>query len=281
MNQPLENCSIGFIGGGAAAHFMLHGLRRRGQNLGSVTVSEPDEGRRQALAAELGVTVVDDNAAVARASDVLVLAVKPQVMAEVLEPLNLHATPPAERALVLSIAAGVSTALLQRWLGEGWPVVRVMPNTPAQIGAGIAGLFASPEVSDAQRDQAFAFADATGAAVWVASESLMDVVTAISGSGPAYFFLLTELLQNTGVQLGLDAETAATLARKTALGAARMLDETGQPAATLRKAVTSPGGTTERALEIMQNGGFDALFAEGVIGAALRGRELAVELEND
>lgn len=281
MNQPLEKCAIGFIGGGAAAHFMLHGLRKRGIDPGSVTVAEPDESRRAFLAGELGVKVTADNADAARGCDLLVLAVKPQVMIEVLEPLALEAEPASERALVISLAAGISTMLLQRWLGADWPVVRVMPNTPAQIGAGVAGLYASPQVSDRQREQAFAFAEATGAAVWVPNESLMDVVTAISGSGPAYFFLLTELLQNTGVQLGLDADTAAVLARKTALGAARMLDETGQAPEDLRKAVTSPGGTTERALEIMHNGGFDALFAEGVIGAALRGRELALELEND
>ncbi len=269
---------LGFIGAGTAAEFMLQGLARGGYPANRAAVFDPDADRCGALRDILGVTVAESNQALLGAVDAVVLAVKPQMLEEVLEELETAdmASPP----LVISVAAGVRTGTLKRLLGEQWSVARVMPNTPAQLGAGISGVFVTPDASEQQRQVAFDFGMAAGDAVWIPEEALMDVVTAVSGSGPAYYFLLTEVLQRTAQELGLDPNTAARLASATALGAATMIDQTGQSPAILRERVTSPGGTTERALEILRNGGFESLFQEAVVGAAIRGRELAEDMED-
>ncbi|MEM6575597.1 MAG: pyrroline-5-carboxylate reductase [Pseudomonadota bacterium] len=269
---------LGFIGAGTAAEFMLQGLARGGYPATHATVFDPDADRCGALRDMLGVSVADSNQTLLHAVDAVVLAVKPQMLEEVLEELETAdmASPP----LVISVAAGVRTSTLKKLLGEQWSVARVMPNTPAQLGAGISGVFVTPDASEQQRQVAYDFGMAAGDAVWIPEEALMDVVTAVSGSGPAYYFLLTEVLQRTAQELGLDPNTAARLASATALGAARMIDQTGQSPAILRERVTSPGGTTERALDILRHGGFESLFQEAVVGAAIRGRELAEDMED-
>ncbi len=273
-----HSVKLGFIGAGTAAEFMLQGLVKAGYPATNATVFDPDPDRCGALRDLLGVSIADSNQQLVTSSDALVLAVKPQVLEEVIKSLDRAelANPP----LMISVAAGVRSSTLQSWLGQQWSVARVMPNTPAQLGAGISGVFISPSASEQQRQIAFDFGMAAGDAVWIPEETLMDVVTAVSGSGPAYYFLLTEVLQRTAQELGLDPNTASRLASQTALGAAQMMSQTGLSPAVLRERVTSPGGTTERALEILRNGGFESLFQEAVVGAAIRGRELAEDVQD-
>ncbi|MFK7955915.1 MAG: pyrroline-5-carboxylate reductase [Lysobacterales bacterium] len=269
---------LGFIGAGTAAEFMLQGLVKAGYPGANASVFDPDPDRCGALKDLLGVSIGESNQQLLGQCDALVLAVKPQVLEEVIE--NLDTAELANPPLVISVAAGVRTDTLRAWLGEQWSVARVMPNSPAQLGAGISGVFVTPDASEAQRQIAFDLGMASGDAVWIPEETLMDVVTAVSGSGPAYYFLLTELLQRTAQELGLDPNTASKLASQTALGAAQMITEAGLSPAILRERVTSPGGTTERALDILRNGGFESLFQEAVVGAAIRGRELAEDMED-
>jgi pyrroline-5-carboxylate reductase len=176
---------------------------------------------------------------------------------------------------VVSIAAGITTAQFDRWLGGGMAIVRTMPNTPALLGAGVTGLYANPDVDADGRARAEALLATTGKTVWVEDEGLMDAVTAVSGSGPAYVFLLAEAIQTAGEAEGLPAEAARTLALQTILGAARMLTESDESPAELRRRVTSPGGTTEAAIEAFEAGGLRALVARAIHAAAARGRELA------
>jgi pyrroline-5-carboxylate reductase len=176
---------------------------------------------------------------------------------------------------VVSIAAGITTAQIDRWLGGGQAVVRTMPNTPALLGAGATGLYANPAVAGDQRQAAETLMQATGITAWIPDETLMDAVTAVSGSGPAYVFLLAEAMQAAGEAQGLAPDTARRLVVQTLLGAARMLDESGDAAAVLRQRVTSPGGTTQAAVESFEAGGFRTLVDQAIAAATRRGRELA------
>jgi pyrroline-5-carboxylate reductase len=202
-----------------------------------------------------------------------VFAVKPQVMREVCETLAPQAQ--ATKPLVVSIAAGITAAQLDRWLGGDLAVVRTMPNTPALLGAGVTGLFANARVDAEQRLAAERLLSSAGATVWIEDEGLMDAVTAVSGSGPAYVFLLAEAMQAAGQAQGLPPEVASTLTLHTLLGAARMLAEGDADAAELRRRVTSPGGTTQAAIETFEAGGFRELVARAIANAATRGGELA------
>lgn len=260
-----------FIGGGNMARSLIAGLRRQGRPGASIAVVEPVEEQRAALAAEFGVQTFADAAEVAGSADLLVLAVKPQLMEPVCRALagDLKAD-----ALLISIAAGIPCTQLSEWLGTTC-IVRSMPNTPALLGAGATGLYAPPAVSAEQRQAAEAVLRSAGVTVWIEDENLMDVVTALSGSGPAYFFLLVEALVSAAVNQGLPREAAETLARHTALGAARMLVESGEDAAELRRRVTSPGGTTHAAINRFQADGFEAGVAAAVDAAVRRGRALA------
>ena len=198
---------------------------------------------------------------------------KPQVMRTVCESLAPMAQ--AQRPLVVSIAAGITVAQMQRWLGGGVPVVRSMPNTPALLGAGVTGLHASDEVDAAGRERAELLLSAAGPTVWIDAEAKMDAVTGVSGSGPAYVFLLAEAMEAAAVAEGLSAEAARTLVLQTVLGAARMLTESGETPAELRRRVTSPNGTTQAAIETFQAGGFETLVARAVHAATVRGGELS------
>ena len=265
--------SIAFIGGGNMARSLIGGMLARGTVAASLRVAEPNASAREALAREFGVATFDDNARAVADAEIWLLAVKPQVMASVCTGLRASAT--AGHATVVSIAAGISSAQIDAWLGGGQAVVRCMPNTPALLGAGVTGVYANPRVSATARARVMDLMAAVGHSVAIDDESLMDAVTAVSGSGPAYVFALAEAWQAAAQAQGLPAEAARTLVNQTILGAARMLIESGENATTLRQRVTSPGGTTQAALESLRADGFDALFARAIAAATRRGAELA------
>lgn len=265
--------TIAFIGGGNMARSLIGGLIARGTAAADIRVSEPVEALREALADDFGVNVGSDNSRAASGAGLWLLAVKPQVMRAVCEALAPLAQ--AERPLVVSIAAGITAAQLQRWLGGSVAVVRAMPNTPALLGAGVTGLFGSAEVDANGRERATNLLASAGRTVWIDDEARMDAVTAVSGSGPAYIFLLAEAMEAAALAEGLQAEAARTLVLETVLGAARMLTESGEDPAELRRRVTSPGGTTQAAIETFEAGGFRDLVAEAIRNATERGRQLS------
>lgn len=269
--------SITFIGGGNMARSLIGGLVARGQAAESIHVAEPYPQLREALARDFGVRTHADNDAAANHGAVWIFAVKPQLLQGVAR--QLASTAQRLRPLIISLAAGMTSDQLQRWLGGELAVVRTMPNTPALLGAGATGLFANAHVSAGQRHLAETLMQTIGLTVWIDPETHMDAVTALSGSGPAYVFLLAEAMQAAGEAQGLPAETARVLALQTILGAARMLSESGEPAALLRQRVTSAGGTTEAAIASFAAGGFHALVDQAIAAAAERGRELS--LAND
>ena len=264
---------VAFIGGGNMARSLIGGLVARGVPATSIRVAEPMAELRQSLARDFGVHVFADNATAAANATTWVLAVKPQVMRAVCEALAPAAQ--ATRPLVVSIAAGITAAQLERWLGDNLAVVRTMPNTPALLGAGVTGLFANDRVDAAQREQAGDLLEAAGRSVWIEDEPLMDAVTAVSGSGPAYIFLLAEAMQSAAETEGLPAEAARTLVQHTILGAARMLIENDEMPSELRRRVTSPGGTTQAAIGQFEAGGFGELVARAIHAATERGRQLS------
>ena len=265
--------AVAFIGGGNMARSLIGGLVARGMEAASIRVAEPAEAPRQALAADFGVAAFASAGEAVRDADTWLFAVKPQVMRQVCESLSEAAQ--ARAPLAVSIAAGITTAQLDRWLGGGMAVVRAMPNTPALLGAGATGLFANPATSPERYDAAEALLAAAGTTVRIADEAQMDAVTAVSGSGPAYVFLLAEAMQAAGEAQGLPADAARTLALQTILGAGRMLVEGDADAAELRRRVTSPGGTTQAAIEAFEAGGFRDLVRRAVAAATERGRALS------
>lgn len=271
--RPGPSPAIAFIGGGNMARSLIAGLRARGHDGAALRVADPDRDALAALAREFGVVAAADAAQAVAGADAVVLAVKPQVLAQVCA--ELARALGAARPTVISIAAGVRSDQIDRWLGGGRAVVRTMPNTPAQLGAGATGLFGNRHCSPADRTRAESLLAAVGATVWIDDEALMDAVTAVSGSGPAYVFRLVEALQAAARDQGLPADAARTLVLHTVLGAARMALETGEDAATLRRRVTSPGGTTAAAMQALDDGGFAALIADAVAAATARGRELS------
>lgn len=264
---------IAFIGGGHMGRALVSGLRARGTPATDIAVADADAATRAALQADFGVRTSADNAAVVAHAAVLVIAVKPQVMRAVLAPLAPVLA--AARPLVLSIAAGVRVARISAWCGASSPVVRAMPNRPALCGAGITGLFAPPGTSDTVRRRAEAVMAAVGETVWVDSEDHIDVVTAISGSGPAYFFLLAAELERSAVRHGLEPAAARRLAVATLHGAGRLANAGDGDLAQLRASVTSKGGTTEAALQHLAAAQFDTIVSGAVDAAVRRGRELA------
>ena len=264
---------IAFIGGGNMARSLIGGLVAAGTPATAIRVAEPVEALRKGLATDYGVAVFETATKAADGAGTWLFAVKPQVMREVCGELAPQAR--QARPLAVSIAAGITAAQLERWLGGDLAVVRTMPNTPALLGAGVTGLYANPRVDAAQRTQAQELLSAAGATVWIEDEALMDAVTALSGSGPAYVFLLAEAMQAAGEAQGLPAGTARTLTLHTVLGAARMLVEGDASAAELRRRVTSPGGTTQAAIEVFEAGGFRDLVDRAIAAAARRGGELS------
>lgn len=278
ISTALDGATVGFLGGGHMGRALVAALRRHGHPAVQIIVGERDDRIRSALAQELGVRTTDDNMAVAAAADILVLAVKPQDMAGALQPLQR--TLVHRRPLIVSIAAGLPVGRLRGLCGgvdaqgAALPVVRAMPNRPALLGLGATGLHAPPDVSAEVRLRAEAVMGAAGMVAWIDDESLMDAVTAVSGSGPAYFFRLAETLADAGRAQGLPADVATRLAAATLAGAGAMA-AADTDLAGLRAAVTSRGGTTEAALATFDAGGLARLVTEAVESATRRGRELA------
>ncbi|GLX12146.1 pyrroline-5-carboxylate reductase [Pseudomonas straminea] len=265
---------IAFIGAGNMAASLIGGLLAQGLPAGAIRASDRGTEQREKIAAEHGIDVVASNAEACRDADVIVLAVKPQVMKDVCLDLAPHVQ---AGQLIVSIAAGITSASLENWLGAR-AIVRCMPNTPSLLRLGASGLYANAQVSAAQRQQAEQLLGAVGMAVWLEEEKLIDAVTAVSGSGPAYFFLLIEAMTASGEKLGLPRDVAAKLTLQTALGAAQMALNSDVDAAELRRRVTSPAGTTEAAIKTFQAGGFEALVEQAVKAADQRSAELAEQL---
>jgi pyrroline-5-carboxylate reductase len=281
MDNPMQSpehdsLTISFIGGGNMATALIGGLAGKltaAANLHVVEINPQARGKLEALgvrtSAAIDATVAD--------SDVIILAVKPQQMREVAAELKPHVS----TQLVLSIAAGIRAVDLSRWLGGHAAIVRTMPNTPALIGRGITGMVAMPGVTAAQRADADAILRAVGTTVWLDDEALIDPVTALSGSGPAYVFYFIEAMQQAGVQLGLTAAQASELAIATFAGAAHLAADATDPVSVLRERVTSKGGTTYAALTSMQESGVAASIVRAIEAAAARGRELGEEFGRD
>ncbi|EJM96321.1 pyrroline-5-carboxylate reductase [Pseudomonas sp. GM74] len=270
----MSKTCIAFIGAGNMAASLIGGLRAKGLEAAQIRASDPGEETRARVSAEHGIETFADNAQAIDGADVVVLAVKPQAMKAVCEALRPSLKP---NQLVVSIAAGITCASMNNWLGAQ-PIVRCMPNTPALVRQGASGLFATAEVSAEQRQQAQELLSAVGIALWLNEEQQLDAVTAVSGSGPAYFFLLIEAMTAAGVKLGLPADIAAQLTLQTALGAAHMAVSSDVDAAELRRRVTSPAGTTEAAIKSFQANDFEALVEKALGAAAHRSAEMAEQL---
>jgi pyrroline-5-carboxylate reductase len=269
----MKQIPIAFIGGGNMARSLIGGLLAGDGGADRIWVAEPDAGQREFLRGRFGVRTDADNEAVVARADIVVLAVKPQILRDVAR--QLAPVVQARRPLVVSVAAGVREPDLRHWLGGGsLALVRTMPNTPALVGSAASALFANPFVTEEGRQCAESLLRAVGTTVWVHDENLLDTITALSGSGPAYFFLLMEALEQAATAAGLDAETARLLTLQTAFGAAKMALESVDSPATLRVRVTSPGGTTEQALAVLHEGALNTLIAKALEAARHRSREL-------
>jgi len=271
----LQDLRLAFIGGGNMAASLAGGLVKRGCAPERITIADPRPEQLASLAEKFGVCVTPDNLEAASEADVLVFAVKPQVFREAATSLAERVR--TRRPLVISVAAGITESDIRAWLGGDAAIVRAMPNVAALLGAGAAALYANRQVTQEQRGLAQAMLEAVGTVVWIEDESLMDAVTALSGSGPAYFFLLMELMEAAALELGLPAAAARSLTQQTAYGAARMALESGEAPAALRKQVTSPAGTTAAAIAVFEEAKLGAIVERALTAARDRGRQLSRE----
>jgi pyrroline-5-carboxylate reductase len=260
---------IGFIGGGNMASSLISGLIASGHSPQDLWVSDINQDALKVLAKNLNVNTSTNNDEIINAVDVVVLAVKPQILSTV-----------AKNATVVSIAAGISQQILSQWLGNNIAIVRCMPNTPALVLTGATALHANAQVTAEQHDLAENIMRSVGIALWVNDESELDVVTAVSGSGPAYYFLLMEAMEKAAIEMGMNEVTARLLVQQTALGAAKIALESSESPEQLRKRVTSPGGTTQQALETFEEGGFTALVSKALHAARDRSIEMSKQTEN-
>ncbi len=275
----MNNGKIVFIGGGNMARSLIGGLIADGLPAQQIHVLDTQTTVLKALAQDYNVHTHEDLANAVQSAEVILLAIKPQQMQDVVKALS---TVWPANAVLISIAAGIRLGDLDRWLQQPEAaIVRAMPNTPSLVQAGATALFANGQVNNQQREQAEGILRAVGLAIWLDDETKMDAVTALSGSGPAYFFLVMEAMENAAIELGLPQETARLLCLETAFGAAKMALESGVPANQLRQQVTSPGGTTERAIHELEDGGLHGLFENALVAAALRARELGDQLGQD
>ena len=263
---------IVFIGGGNMASCLIGGMIANGMASEKILVSEPGAEARQKLSELHGIETTADNLAAATQATLLVLAVKPQIMAAVTKEL---ATALAHKPAVVSIAAGIPLAALENWLGTDIALVRAMPNTPALVKSGATGLFANPLLNDQQKQLVDQLFESVGYACWVEREALIDAVIAVSGSGPAYFFLVLEAMQKIGQELGLSKQTAEALSLHTAMGASRMALESDATAAELRQQVTSPGGTTQSAINRFEQQGLENTFRQAMTSAVDRAEQMS------
>ena len=267
---------LAFIGAGNMAQALIGGLVKQGFAADRIVASDPMPAMLDKLQAVAPVRTTSDNIEAIAGADVIVLAVKPQVMQQVLEPLA--AVVQQRQPLIVSIAAGIESASIARWLGGDLPIVRCMPNTPALVQLGATGLYANAGVSAEQKQLADSILRAVGIALWVDSEAQLDAVTAVSGSGPAYFFLVMEAMRDAGEKLGLPRAVAAQLTLQTALGAARIAQDSDVDVVELRRRVTSPNGTTERAIASFESDNLRGVFERALSACEARSRELAQEL---
>jgi len=270
---------IGFIGGGNMASSLISGLIASGHSAQHIWVSDVNSDTLKALAENLNVNTSVNNDEIISAVDVVVLAVKPQVLSSVAK--SVAGLIQQKKSLVVSIAAGIGQNSLSQWLGTETPIVRCMPNTPALVLTGATALHANTQVTPEQHDLAENIMRSVGIDLWVKDESELDAVTAVSGSGPAYYFLLMEAMEKAALELGLNEVTARLLVQQTALGAAKIALESSESPEHLRKRVTSPGGTTQRAIETFEQGGFSELVLKALHAARDRSIEMSKQTENN
>ena len=274
MNKP----KIAFIGGGNMAKSVIGGLINKGFSSRYICVSDPVKENLDQLNRKFGIATALDNSIAAKDVDLMVLCVKPQILESVCKELqaSLNQTPP-----VISIVAGIPLSLLMDWLGEDTPIIRCMPNTPALVQNGAAGMFANQKVDKKLRNLAEEIFNAVGLCCWLEKEEDIDLVTAVSGSGPAYFFLFMEAMEKVAIDLGLDQEISRKLVIQTVSGAAKMAVESDMNPTELRTCVTSPGGTTEKAVNAFLEGNIIGLFNKAMSKALERATEMAKEAENN
>ena len=272
----MKSTTIGFIGAGNMANGLIRGLITKGTKPENIWASDPDDSKLQLLAQDCGIQT-GKNTDIARSASLIVLAVKPQAMRDACK--ALAADIGDRKVLLVSIAAGITTSHLESWFGEYAAIVRCMPNTPALVGMGASGLFANAKVTKEQKQLAQEVISTVGFATWVDADSDIDIVTAISGSGPAYFFLFMEAMQATAKEMGLSEDLARALTYHTAAGAATLAQYSEDDIATLRRNVTSPGGTTEQAILQFEDGGLRGLVAKALKAARTRSAELAEEID--
>jgi len=270
---------IGFIGGGNMASSLISGLIASGHSAQHIWVSDVNPDTLKALSENLNVNTSVNNDEIISAVDVVVLAVKPQVLSSVAK--SVAGLIQQKKSLVVSIAAGIGQNSLSQWLGTETPIVRCMPNTPALVLTGATALHANTQVTPEQHDLAENIMRSVGIALWVKDESELDAVTAVSGSGPAYYFLLMEAMEKAALELGLNEVTARLLVQQTALGAAKIALESSESPEELRKRVTSPGGTTQTAIETFEQGGFSELVLKALHAARDRSIEMSKQTENN
>jgi pyrroline-5-carboxylate reductase len=271
----MSNNHLAILGGGNMGRALIGGLLRCGTRPEHISVGETFESARDSLSRDFGIQATADNSVALQEASIVLLAVKPQNAGSVLAPLRplLQQNHP----LVISIAAGIRLSSLEGWCGPDVPVVRAMPNRPALVGAGATGLFAPEYVTAAQRADAQRIMQAVGEVVWVSSEDQLDVVTALSGSGPAYFFLLAELMTQAAVHLGLEPSVARTLAVATLHGSGQLAHSSDGDLVKLRAEVTSKGGTTEAAVRVLDSADLRGIMARALDAATVRSRELAAQ----
>lgn len=272
----MNNQTIAFIGSGNMASSIFGGLIEDGWPKEHIWATARSEATLDRVKNDFGVNVTLDNHEAVRQADIVVLAVKPQMMKSVLQ--ELTPTLKNKKPLLISVAAGINLDSLQRWSGSELPIVRSMPNTPCLLRSGATGLYANTQVSSEQKELTASIFKSVGITLWVDTESMIDAVIAVSGSGPAYYFLFMEAMTATGIKLGLDRKTAEQLTLQTALGAAKMAVNSDVNAAELRRRVTSPGGTTEQAINTFQAGGLESLVEQAMSAAVARAAEMAKQL---
>ena len=272
-----NSTTIGFIGAGNMAYAIISGLINNDFSAENIKISDTNESLLSLRKKEFNLEVFTDNSELVHHCDVIVLAVKPQMLSSVCQLLKQALN---SNTLIISIAAGVRVHDIDRWLGGDCAIVRTMPNTPALLNQGVTGMFANERVSDAQKELATSILNSVGQSLWVTDEVMLDAVTALSGSGPAYFFLMIESMSKAGVALGLDEKTAQSLSIQTAIGASMMASVSDESPRDLRANVTSPNGTTQAAIESFQDQNFDMIVAHAMRAAFDRASQLAAELSD-
>ena len=276
----MKNNRLSFIGGGNMARSLIGGLLQNDWPANQICVADPNPEQGNLLRQiNPDIILSSDNQSAAKSADVLIFATKPQVLQsisrEVADIVQEH------KPLIVSIAAGIRSSDIDRWLKKDLAIVRCMPNTPALVQSGATGLFANQHVSESQKEQAEQILRSVGITLWVDEERQLDTVTALSGSGPAYIFLVIEAMQAAAEQMGLSSETARMLSIETAFGSSKLALESQDEVSLLRQRVTSKGGTTEKALQILEDGGLRKLFYNAMQGAEERAEELAEQLGKD